>query len=122
MATNKSEGALLTIGEVARRTGIATHVLRYWEARGMKLRPVKRAGGRRLYRPEDVAMIERLQHLTQTEGYTLDGAMRALADGAAPRPAPQPMAAMMQAGDGAPVASLAALRTLRDRLARALAA
>ncbi len=122
MATNKSEGALLTIGEVARRTGIATHVLRYWEARGMKLRPVKRAGGRRLYRPEDVAMIERLQHLTQTEGYTLDGAMRALADGAAPRPAPQPMAAMMQAGDGAPAASLAALRTLRDRLARALAA
>lgn len=93
----KAVGALRTIGEVARETGIATHILRYWERHVPALQPVRRAGGRRYYRAEDLALVQRLHHLVSTLGYTLDGAARALHD-----PAAEPAIA------GVPVAESAA--------------
>ena len=78
----KDAGALRTIGEVSEALGIKTHVLRYWEEQFPQLKPLKRAGGRRLYRPDDVALIERIDTLVNREGYTLKGAKGALKIGA----------------------------------------
>ena len=69
----KEAGALRSIGEVSASLGIRTHVLRYWEQQFAQLKPLKRAGGRRLYRPEYVALIARIDRLVNREGYTLKG-------------------------------------------------
>jgi DNA-binding transcriptional MerR regulator len=70
----KDEGALRTIGEVSEALGIKPHVLRYWEQQFPLLKPLKRSGGRRYYRPSDVAMVEMIDRLVNREGYTLKGA------------------------------------------------
>ena len=70
----KDEGALRTIGEVSEALGIRPHVLRYWEQQFPLLKPMKRSGGRRYYRPADVAMVETIDRLVNREGYTLKGA------------------------------------------------
>jgi DNA-binding transcriptional MerR regulator len=85
----KDPEALRTIGEVAKGLGIRQHVLRYWEEQFPMLRPLKRSGGRRYYRPEDVKLVETIDRLVHREGYTLKGAKMALKSGAgeaAPRP------------------------------------
>ena len=74
----KEAGALRTIGEVAKATGIKAHVLRYWEQQFPMLKPLTRSGGRRYYRPEDVELVERIDRLVNREGYTLKGAKTAL--------------------------------------------
>ncbi len=84
---HKEAGALRTIGEVATATGIKTHVLRYWEQQFPQLKPLKRSGGRRYYRPEDVALVERIDDLVNSRGYTLKGAKAALRE-APGEPAP----------------------------------
>jgi DNA-binding transcriptional MerR regulator len=95
----KEPDALRTIGEVAKALGIRQHVLRYWEEQFPMLKPLKRSGGRRYYRPEDVALVETIDRLVHREGYTLKGAKKALQGGAAraapavaapPAPAPAP--------------------------------
>jgi DNA-binding transcriptional MerR regulator len=70
----KDDGALRTIGEVSDALGIKPHVLRYWEAQFPLLKPLKRSGGRRYYRPDDVALVETIDRLVNREGYTLKGA------------------------------------------------
>ncbi|MFN4112922.1 MAG: MerR family transcriptional regulator [Sphingomonadaceae bacterium] len=75
----KEHGALRTIGEVADALGIKQHVLRYWEQQFPMLQPLKRSGGRRYYRTEDVALVELIDRLVNREGYTLKGAKKALA-------------------------------------------
>ena len=70
----KDEGALRTIGEVSEALGIKPHVLRYWEAQFPLLKPLKRSGGRRYYRPGDVALVQTIDRLVNREGYTLKGA------------------------------------------------
>jgi len=70
----KDDGALRTIGEVSEALGIKPHVLRYWEAQFPLLKPLKRSGGRRYYRPTDVALVETIDRLVNREGYTLKGA------------------------------------------------
>lgn len=70
----KDEGALRTIGEVSDALGIRAHVLRYWEAQFPLLKPLKRSGGRRYYRPADVEMVRTIDRLVNREGYTLKGA------------------------------------------------
>lgn len=70
----KDDGALRTIGEVSEALGIKPHVLRYWEGQFPLLKPLKRSGGRRYYRPSDVAMVETIDRLVNREGYTLKGA------------------------------------------------
>lgn len=77
-ADGKAPDALRTIGEVARALGIRQHVLRYWEEQFPMLRPVKRSGGRRYYRPEDVRMVATIDRLVHREGFTLRGARQAL--------------------------------------------
>lgn len=75
---HKAPGAFRTIGEVAQALNIRQHVLRYWEEQFPMLSPVKRSGNRRYYRPEDVALIEKIDRLVHHEGYTLRGARLAL--------------------------------------------
>ncbi|MEL6530050.1 MAG: MerR family transcriptional regulator [Pseudomonadota bacterium] len=70
----KDESALRTIGEVSEALDIKPHVLRYWEQQFSLLKPLKRSGGRRYYRPGDVALVERINKLVNEEGYTLKGA------------------------------------------------
>jgi DNA-binding transcriptional MerR regulator len=118
----KEAGALRTIGEVAKATGIKAHVLRYWEQQFPMLKPLTRSGGRRYYRSEDVALVERIDQLVNREGYTLKGAKAALKGGAEPAvAAPAPVAAA-----SAPAAIdddiLVRLKAIRDNLKRALAA
>lgn len=117
MATgDKAAGAFRTIGEVSRDTGLPQHILRYWETRFPQLRPLQRAGNRRYYRPEDVALVRRLDSLLNSQGYTVRGVQKLLASEAkgAPAPtAPVPVA-------GAPI-DAASLKSIRDLLASALA-
>ncbi len=74
----KDADALRTIGEVSEALGIKSHVLRYWEQQFPMLSPLKRSGGRRYYRPGDVAVVEAINTLVNVEGYTLKGAKAAL--------------------------------------------
>lgn len=74
----KDADALRTIGEVSEALGIKAHVLRYWEQQFPMLSPLKRSGGRRYYRPGDVAVVEAINALVNEEGYTLKGAKAAL--------------------------------------------
>lgn len=72
----KSDDAFRTISEVASELGLATHVLRFWESKFPQIKPLKRAGGRRYYRPDDVALLRRLQTLLHDEGYTIKGVQK----------------------------------------------
>ena len=74
----KADGAFLTIGELAEELGVPQHVLRYWETRFSELKPLQRAGNRRYYRPDDVAVAQRINQLLNVEGFTVRGAQRAL--------------------------------------------
>ena len=76
--SGKAPAAYRTIGEVSRETGVAPHVLRYWETRFPELRPLVRAGQRRYYAPEDVALVRRIQGMLRREGLTMQGAQRRL--------------------------------------------
>ena len=121
----KDPDAMRTIGEVADALGLKTHILRYWEDQFPTLNPLKRSGGRRLYRPEDVALVARIDRLVNREGYTLKGARMTLAGGggALAQPAPEPVALPVEAardagGEAAEI--LDRLRGIRNRLAAAL--
>jgi DNA-binding transcriptional MerR regulator len=117
----KEASALRTIGEVSRALGIATHVLRYWEQQFPMLRPLKRSGGRRYYRSEDVALVETIDRLVNREGYTLRGARLALKDSAGQGGvvADTEPAADRAAGAGG-IDLVARLGAIRRNLARAL--
>jgi DNA-binding transcriptional MerR regulator len=122
----KSADAFRNIGEMAEALGVRTHILRYWEEQFPMLKPLTRAGGRRLYRPDDVALLHTIHRLLYTEGYTVKGARRFLMEGGAqdmqppaPKSAPTPAPTLI-----APVAAFdfGALQAVRDRLASAFAA
>lgn len=81
--TLKSATAYRTISEVADELDLAPHVLRFWESKFKQITPVKREGGRRFYRPEDVAMIREIKHLLYTEGFTIKGVQTYLSKGKA---------------------------------------
>lgn len=136
----KAPDALRTIGEVAQALGIRQHVLRYWEDQFPMLRPLKRSGGRRYYRPEDIALVGRIDQLVHRAGYTLRGARTVIegevragaftapAEPASSRDRPAASAASqpdpVDQGAGGPRSDDALrerLVTMRDRLALALA-
>jgi DNA-binding transcriptional MerR regulator len=71
--TSKSATAYRTISEVADELGLAPHVLRFWETKFKQLTPLKRQGGRRFYRPQDIALLRRIKVLLYDEGYTIRG-------------------------------------------------
>jgi DNA-binding transcriptional MerR regulator len=74
----KAPDAFRTIGEAAAELGVATHVLRFWEGKFPGLKPMKRAGNRRYYRPADMAVLGQIKRLLRDEGYTIKGAQKAL--------------------------------------------
>lgn len=118
----KAPAAMLAIGELAVRIGVPTHVLRYWETRFPQLKPLQRSGRRRYYRAEDVALAERIHHLLHVQGFTVEGARKALSEpGDAPARAPLTRgvdsAAPARGASGIPVEALIALR---QRLVAAL--
>ena len=101
----KAAGAFRTIGELSQELGIPRHILRYWETRFPQLRPLQRAGKRRYYRPDDVALVRRINTLLNLDGYTIRGVQALLA---AERKQP-----------AAPV-DAAAVKAVRDMLVDAL--
>ncbi len=78
--SDKSPDAFRTISEVADHLDLPQHVLRFWETRFSEIKPVKRAGGRRFYRPDDVDLLRAIRHLLYSEGYTIKGVQRILKD------------------------------------------
>ncbi|MCK6418183.1 MAG: MerR family transcriptional regulator [Alphaproteobacteria bacterium] len=74
----KAPGAFRTISEVADFLGVQQHVLRFWETKFSQVRPLKRGGGRRYYRPEDVALLRTIHQLLYTEKYTIKGVQKLL--------------------------------------------
>lgn len=134
----KEDGALRTIGEVGQALGLKPHVLRYWEEQFPTLQPLKRSGGRRYYRPADVALVETIDRLVNHEGYTLKGARQAIEEGkvalgepakasapeAAVAEAPEPQATAPAAPSQAAVSPeiIAELKSIRARLAEAVGA
>jgi len=93
---DKSSEAFRTITEVAETLDLPQHVLRFWETRFTQIKPLKRAGGRRYYRPEDVQLITAIRRLLYDEGFTIRGVQRLLREkgakaitaGAVPTPSP----------------------------------
>jgi DNA-binding transcriptional MerR regulator len=79
---SKSDLAFRTIGELASDLGVPQHILRYWETRFPQLKPLQRAGNRRYYRPDDVALARRIHSLLNQEGYTIRGVQQLLRKGA----------------------------------------
>jgi len=77
---DKSPQAFRTISEVAALLETPAHVLRFWESRFPQIRPVKRAGGRRYYRPNDVALLTGIKYLLHAEGMTIRGVQKVLRD------------------------------------------
>jgi DNA-binding transcriptional MerR regulator len=75
---DKSADAFRTISEVAEELDLPQHVLRFWETRFPQIKPLKRAGGRRYYRPRDVEVLRTIKHLLYGEGYTIKGVQRVL--------------------------------------------
>ena len=117
----KSEHAFRTIGELAGELGVPQHILRYWETRFPQLRPLQRAGNRRYYRPDDVALAKRIHRLLNEEGYTIRGVQQLLARGdGGEREATAPAPAEAPAAAGATAFPLDELRRLRRMLAEAL--
>ncbi|QIG78512.1 MerR family transcriptional regulator [Stakelama tenebrarum] len=104
-ASEKAAGALRTIGELAEEIGRPQHVLRYWETKFPQLRPLQRAGRRRYYRPDDVALVRRIHALLSEQGYTIRGVQKLLAAERKGRPGS---------------AHVAELHAIRDRLVKAL--
>jgi DNA-binding transcriptional MerR regulator len=74
----KSSAAFRTISEVADDLDVAQHVLRFWESKFAQVRPLKRGGGRRYYRPEDIDLLRQIRSLLYDEGYTIKGAQKLL--------------------------------------------
>ena len=136
MESAKSSEAYRTISEVSEDIGVPQHVLRFWETKFAEIKPLKRGGNRRYYRPEDVSLVRAVNRLLYTDGYTIRGVQKLLKDrgiraviaGETPVGEVPVKALMPQATAPAPSApvlvpaQLAALRSIRDRLASALAA
>lgn len=74
----KSAAAFRTISEVATELELPQHVLRFWETKFPSIKPLKRGGGRRYYRPEDVALLKHIRNLLYVEGYTIKGVQKLL--------------------------------------------
>jgi len=124
----KSAEAFRTISEVSDDLEVPQHVLRFWETKFSQVRPMKRGGGRRYYRPEDIELLRRIRDLLYREGYTIKGVQKVLREtrGENPATAAESVAPAAERGplDPAMRRDLEALRSdlmgLRDLLQRAL--
>jgi DNA-binding transcriptional MerR regulator len=138
MADAKAAGAFRTISEVSDDIGVPQHVLRFWETKFPAIKPMKRGGNRRYYRPEDIQLLQAINRLLYTDGYTIKGVQKLIKDrgaraviggagtGEAPPVAPatpsdlfiseQPVETATAFGPS----QVVELRAIRDRLAAAL--
>jgi DNA-binding transcriptional MerR regulator len=98
----KSAEAFRTISEVAQELEVPQHVLRFWESRFPQVRPLKRAGGRRYYRPDDVVLLRRIRQCLYEQGYTIKGVQKLLRDGALKGEALPPAAPAIAVAPAAP--------------------
>ena len=102
----KAPNAFRTISEVADDLHIPQHVLRFWETKFPQVKPLKRGGGRRYYRPDDIALLRRISDLLYTQGYTIKGVQRLLREGGGrlsdniPPPAPEERELTVMTGEG----------------------
>lgn len=125
-ASGKSAAAFRTISEVSAELDVPQHVLRFWETKFRQVRPLKRAGGRRYYRPEDIDLLRRIRQLLYADGYTIKGVQRLLRGGSqgaegedegAPRPALRVVGGGLATDQREALESvLGELRELRDLL------
>lgn len=76
----KAPGALRTISEASEILDVPQHVLRFWETKFAQIKPLKRNGGRRFYRPQDIDVLQQIKHLLYNQGYTIKGAKKAVDD------------------------------------------
>jgi len=81
---NKSASAFRTIGEVSEDLDLPPHVLRFWESKFPQLKPLKRGGGRRYYRPEDILLLRRIRKCLYQDGYTIKGVQKLLRETGSP--------------------------------------
>ena len=102
----KSEAAFRTISEVSEDLEIPQHVLRFWESKFPQIKPLKRGGGRRYYRPEDVQLLRRIRDLLYKDGYTIRGVQKLLRE--------QPRAAAAPVAEAEPPPAPAEVRDLLD--------
>lgn len=103
----KSPEAFRTISEVASDLDVPQHVLRFWESKFSQIKPLKRGGGRRYYRPEDVDLLRGIRHLLYTDGFTIKGVQKLLRENGAK--------SVMESGRtlGQPAAGAAAAATMK---------
>ena len=120
----KSATAFRTISEVAGALDLPQHVLRFWESKFPQIKPMKRGGGRRYYRPEDVDLLRRIRALLYADGYTIRGVQKLMREtggktpdaGPVPEPAAQAPARSASKFGERGKEILAELETLRDML------
>jgi DNA-binding transcriptional MerR regulator len=118
----KGPEAFRTISEAADELGVPQHVLRFWESKFSFIRPMKRAGGRRFYRPQDIAVLAGVQRLLHQEGYTIKGVQRLhKEEGMARILSTTPAAPGGKSGSRAPSAAGAPRPAVQGALAQALA-
>ena len=110
----KGAQAFRTISEVAEELNVPQHVLRFWEGKFPQLKPLKRGGGRRYDRPEDIALLRRISGLLYSQGYTIKGVQKLLDDGSAMAAGETPPAGL----DSAMAALDAVAAELRDLVRR----
>ena len=117
MMTDKSSDAFRTISEVSAALEVPPHVLRFWETKFTSLRPLKRTGGRRYYRPDHVALLTRIRDLLYKDGFTIKGAQRFLKSKEA-----LPLTGIAaDSGVGGEVSDLAAIQAILDSALKRLA-
>lgn len=114
----KAPTAFRTISEVADDLQIPQHVLRFWETKFPHLKPLKRGGGRRYYRPEDIALLRRISDLLYTQGYTIKGVQRLLREGGLEEVGAGPELPLGEPERDEADAATAALREALDALER----
>ena len=113
---DKADDAFKTISEVSALLDVQQHVLRFWESKFFNLRPLKRSGGRRYYRPNDVAVLRRIRQLLYVDGFTIKGAQKLLRSKASAIGPNAPATASSASGEDL-AAAIAMLDDVKSRLA-----
>lgn len=120
----KAPSALRTISEVSDEIGVPQHILRFWETRFPELKPMKRGGNRRYYRPDDVALCKALKRLLHEEGYTVKGVRKLIAQGGVrsltgmAQPSLPPLPEAARAAETPAIATTAAVLAEAPQMAR----
>ena len=115
--TDKSSDAFRTISEVSAALDVPPHVLRFWETKFSSLRPLKRSGSRRYYRPGDIAVLTRIRDLLYKDGFTIKGAQRFLKS----KESPTATGALADAMASRQASDLAAVQAILDSACKRLA-